>query len=570
VNARLQAWTERFGLAMGWPVVVRDLRAGQRNPRITWTTIAAVALLSAAVIIGVIGVAGSGTAEPEELGRLMVQIVYWAGVVVVCLVFPGMAAVPLVSEKERKSLDLVLMSQMSPSALALGAVGASTANGFVMLAALAPPLVLALIFGGVPWWVVIAMGTTIAAFGVLTATLGVQASATANTTVRAVLQSYLTAWLVPGVAMCAFGAAFAEILWSVERGYLPDEAWLGAFHVGFITLIVIGLLVLLATLVARNALLPPGGNRATPLRLFYMLFLFVGAGTAIGYAAYVLTAPGLGAGRGVGHEEWRGFGTTVIGIMWTTSLVAVMAMSTEDHGGRRVERRARRWSGPGVLLQSLYPGAARGAAFTILVSGVALCSAGFLLDALERVFCANHTLRWGYRPGGTMAMLALGGWSLLIALGLLGVLARRLLGTAPRARVVTMLATVGVQVVATIGVVWTLARTNELNLGLFNGSLVSIVTLVMGSWMPSGTNRTNLDLSFGGDLIVPFPVLFTLLHLFLAAVVGGILWWVKPPAFPYALEVGPPPEAGASTGDAVSASKPGEVVVDGEGAPPAE
>jgi hypothetical protein len=336
--------------------------------------------------------------------------------------------------------------------------------------------------------------------------------------------------------MCSFGALFAEILWSVERGYLPDEAAWAAFHVGFVTCICIGLLVLLATLVARNALLPPGGNRATPLRLYYVLFLFVGAGTAIGYASYVLMAPGLGGGRGIGHEEWRVFGTGVLGVMWTVSLVAVLAMATEDPGGRRVERRARGWTGAGVLVQTLFPGAARGAVFTLVVSGVALCGAGLILDALEVGFTGARTVRWGYREGGVHTLLALGGWAQLAAVACIGVLGRRLLGSAARARVVTMLMGVGVQVLAAIGVVWNLARYNELNLGLFNGSLVSVATLCMGAWMPSGVNETNLDWTIAGELVVPFPLVFALFHFIVAGVIGLVLWKVKPPSLPFDLD----------------------------------
>lgn len=549
---RLQTWIERLGLAMGWPVVVRDLRAGQRNPRITWTTIGAVALLSTAVVIGTLGVSSGGAAEPEELGRLMVQIVYWAGVVLVCLVFPGMAAVPLVAERERKSLDLVLMSQMSPSALALGAVGASTANGFVMLTALLPPLVLALIFGGVPWWVVIAMAATIGGFALLTATLGVQASATANSTVRAVLQSYLTAWLVPGIAMCGFGAAFAEVLWEVQTGRLWPQAGMAAFHIGVITSLCIGLLVLLATLVARNALLPPGGNRATPLRLYYLLFVGGGATITIGYAMFVLgTAPFGGGGGVINHEEWRVFGSLVIGVMWVVSLVAVLSMATEDPAGRRVERAARRWGGAGVLIQTLYPGAARGAVFTLVVSGIALCVAGGVLDGLESAYCPPTGAPSNYRIGGVQTMLGLGGWSVLAALGLVGVLGRRLFGSAARARVVAMLVVLGVQVLGAIGVLWHMARYDDLGIGLFNGSLVSIITLCMGSWVPNGVNKANLDIVIDAGTIIPFPLTFAAFHFAIAATLGLVLWFIKPPRVPFELDApvnapsGPLPEPSA-------------------------
>jgi hypothetical protein len=565
VNARLKSWTERLALAAGWPVVVRDLRAGQRNPRITWTTIGAVALLSAAVIIGVLGVTAAGAAEPEELGRVMVQIVYWSGVVLVCLVFPGMAAVPLVSERERKSLDLVLMSQLSPSSLALGAVGASTANGFVMLAALVPPLVLALIFGGVPWWMIIAMGATIGGFGLLTATLGVQASATAPSTVRAVLQSYLTAWILPGVAMCIFGAVYAELLWEVETGRLWPQAWQLALHIGGLTGVCIGLLVLLAILVARNALLPPGGNRSTSLRLYYLLLLFTGAFVAIGYAGYVLSSSPFGAVGSVRPTDWRAFGSTVLGVMWTVSLVAVLAMATEDPGGRRVERRARRWSGGWVLVQTFYPGAARGAIFTLVVSGLALCTAGAVLDAMEIAFCTAD-VRWGHRIGGVQTLLALGGWSVLVALGLIGVLGRRLLGTAARARVVAMLLGVGTQLFAAIGVIWHMGQYREVNLSLFNGSLFSIITLSTGAWMPSGTNEFNLDLILG-QLVVPFPLVFAAMHFGLAAALGVVLWFVKPPPLPFDLEEPSSPGEGqvGVSGESVGGEEEGEGQEQAEG-----
>ncbi len=174
------------------------MRAGGRNPRITAATWGSVGLLAAALAIGLAIALGQGSAEPEAIGRILVLLLYWGGAVVVCALFPGLSSVSLVAERERKALDLVEVTALRPGDIVLGTAAASLAQGTLVLVALAPLLVLALVFGGVPPWVVLLLVALLASGAVLAVALGVLASATSRTAVRAVLGAYLSTILLVG------------------------------------------------------------------------------------------------------------------------------------------------------------------------------------------------------------------------------------------------------------------------------------------------------------------------------------------------------------------------------------
>lgn len=510
----------------GWPIVIRDLRAAQRNPRVLGATIGAVVVLSVAIAIGVLAVASGGGADPEFLGQVLVQIVYWAAVLVVVGVFPGLASVPLVAERERRSLDLVHMSQLSPLAIAVGTMGASLVNGGVMLVALLPPLTLALVFGGVPWWIVAEMVWLVALAGALAAALGVHASAVSRTTVRAVLQGYLAALLLPGGFCAVGGGMFALFLDMQARGmWEPAVQTASVLMLGAAT-VTGGAFGLLALLLARNALLPPGGNRATVLRWFMLGLTGFWAFAGVWLLVDLPRRFGVGAGA-FDHEVWRGWGTAVLLLLWLAALAMVMAFATEDPAGRRVEHAAARfrgWRAPG---RCWYPGAERGACFALSLAAVALLGPAAIADAFEAAGgLGGPMVSADFRSGGVLTLMALGLWCQLVAVAGVGVCARRLLGTAARARQVLAAAFVALQVLAHVGVGWSYGAVGAVELSMWDGSLVAVWTLCHGAWAPAGECDSLLDPTLAGT-VVPFPLLFAAVHLAAGVVLLGLAGWPR-------------------------------------------
>jgi len=539
VSVERSRW-ERIRTRLGWPIVVRDLRSAQRNPRIAATTLGAVALLSMAICIGVLAVVEGGAADPEQIGQILAQMVYWAGAVVVCGAFPGMASVPLVAERERRSLDLVMVSQLSPTAIAVGTVAAGLTNGFLMLAALMPPLVLALVFGGVPAWMVAEMVWVVAVTGFLAACIGVHASATSKTTVRAVLQGYIGTLALPGALCFIAGVMFFAALEGMQRGYFgPSEVQGTVLGIGIGTVLCVAL-ALLSVLLARNALLPPGGNRATLLRIYVVcvLGLLMLMGAWLMWELHSRFGP-----TGFDHENWRGFGTAVVWSVWFAALVATLAASTEDPPGRRVERKARDCAGVWAWMRAFYPGAHRGAWFMVICAGLWLVLPALGLDLYEAGATWKRGVRSYYRPAGVLTLQAIGLWAQLVALAGAGLWLRRKLGSALRARMALSGGFFLLQVLAGIGVGWTVARTGKVQLGLINGSLFSNYTLGHGAWAAAGKLDSQLDPEIGG-VFLPFPILFAAVHLLLGLLLLGWAWWSRDPLTP-AQPLPAPPDAPA-------------------------
>jgi hypothetical protein len=138
----------------------------------------------------------------SSLGRSMFEMVSLLLLSAMLLVVPGVASLSIVGERERLTLPLLQVSQLKPSQIVLGKLGSSLAYQLLLLVAVAPIMLVPMLFGGVDVMDVFAAVAVIGITSVLVGSLSVWVSARAKSTRGAVAGSYLLAFaLVAGTGL---------------------------------------------------------------------------------------------------------------------------------------------------------------------------------------------------------------------------------------------------------------------------------------------------------------------------------------------------------------------------------
>jgi ABC-type transport system involved in multi-copper enzyme maturation permease subunit len=207
------------------PVWVRELR---QSARLTRTPIIlAIVTGMMTLLIASIGGVLSVTAEPAQVGTWIFQIFFSMAFAVVTWVGPAVAATTIASERSGRTWEALLLTGLSPAAIAQGKFLAALTYILLYIVMLAPVGGLAFLFGGVtPIEVLVAfvLLTLIAALSVafglaMSSKFGSPAVAILLTLFVAVTFSIMT-WLLGGVAL-----SFAvNRLWRTVAGGAP--VWL--------------------------------------------------------------------------------------------------------------------------------------------------------------------------------------------------------------------------------------------------------------------------------------------------------------------------------------------------------
>jgi len=127
----------------------------------------------------------------SSMGRYMLHTLLIGLLSAVVFVVPGQAAVAIVGERERQTLTLLQVSQLSAWRIVAGKLASSLAYILLLLVATTPLLVIPVLLGGVTIWNVLAGVGMIAAASVMIGAVSIWISARAGSVQGAVLGSYV-------------------------------------------------------------------------------------------------------------------------------------------------------------------------------------------------------------------------------------------------------------------------------------------------------------------------------------------------------------------------------------------
>lgn len=139
---------------------------------------------------------GGGALIAAQTGRTLFEVLIYFFVTAALLIVPGVAALAIVTEKERLTFELLQVSQLRPYQVVLGKLGSALAYLLLLIVAAAPLLVLPTLIGGVT------VGEVLRGLGMLIVvivTLGsisIWISSRAKTVRSAVATSYIVALFI--------------------------------------------------------------------------------------------------------------------------------------------------------------------------------------------------------------------------------------------------------------------------------------------------------------------------------------------------------------------------------------
>lgn len=168
-------------------------------------------LLTLAVVgfLGLVGAVG-GTVSPM-VGTQLFSALGTGAVLLLTFITPALTAGTVSGERERRTLDLLLVTRASPFGLAAGKLTGSLSYVLFLLVASLPVFALVYLFGGVPAIYLIMVLAVAAVTALANASLGLLLSALLRRTIVASVIAYLL------VLLLVFGLPFVSAVAMVAR-----------------------------------------------------------------------------------------------------------------------------------------------------------------------------------------------------------------------------------------------------------------------------------------------------------------------------------------------------------------
>lgn len=213
------------------PVLTRELRASLRNARAFALLALYVALLGAFVTANFPGdqsldLQHDGGARANSL----FQSIFWGQIVLILVIIPALATGALAQERERQTLQPLLLTPLSPLQIVWGKAGGVLSLVGLLLIATLPLTSLCFLLGGVEPGLIIGAYAVVFGLAAFTTGFGLYCSARWHGATRAMLMCYLllpvavilVAGLAPfGIIICGFFVIiglFYAILQGWKRG----------------------------------------------------------------------------------------------------------------------------------------------------------------------------------------------------------------------------------------------------------------------------------------------------------------------------------------------------------------
>jgi len=150
----------------------------------------------------------------RQMGRFLFDSGALLLVTAVVFLVPGIAALSIVSERERQTLHLLQITLLSARQLVLGKLVASLAYFGLLVVAVLPILSVPLLFGGVPFGDLVGAAFMTGAIGVLIGSISIWVSSWAKSSRAAVAVSYLLTFLIAFFTILLIGG---ELFLQTDR-----------------------------------------------------------------------------------------------------------------------------------------------------------------------------------------------------------------------------------------------------------------------------------------------------------------------------------------------------------------
>ncbi len=359
-------------VALQSPILVRELRALLRGRKffvshmLLMTVLAGVLLIAATT-----AAAGSGSNDPAQVGKTLFWAFFMGLSVVVTFLVPAFSCTAITTEREGKTLDLLLTTTIRPWEIVWGKLLSALVVILLFMASALPLVTVCFLFGGVSPWdlAILYLGVLFSTLVISSVSLSV--SAHCQESKSAVVISYVLTLII--VVLLVIAAATTSAAFMGRRGAGAIAAVMTGFDWKQQLLLMVvpqflGVSIFAANFAAAtNRLKPATANRSTNLRVIWVAFLFL---CLCFYMATVWVQWSLNS-IGAGDWQWLSVLTlcSLAPLLWLGSLYFP---SEETILPPRVADDCDKLSGPLLPLRLFMPGPLTGVAYSVFFLFMAL------------------------------------------------------------------------------------------------------------------------------------------------------------------------------------------------------
>ncbi len=198
------------------PVFEKEMKRNSRTGRISWIIFVCNLLLALVAFVCYFGessqlgyLAPTSYSVPIHCYILMTYLLF----LLVVLSIPAVAGGSISLEREKKTLDVLLTTNLNPWRIITGKLEASLGVVFILTVSALPVLSLVMVFGGVGLGGLLAMAGGLLLTGIFIGSIGIFCSVVfKRTTLATVLTYVITVFLVVGTCACMGLAYYASML----------------------------------------------------------------------------------------------------------------------------------------------------------------------------------------------------------------------------------------------------------------------------------------------------------------------------------------------------------------------
>lgn len=264
------------------PVWMREMRQSLRLRR-TPIILAALTSLIALIVCSIGGLASVRT-RPDRVGGELYQVFFSLAFAVVAWLAPAVAATTIANERNGRTWEALLLSGLTPGAVARGKFFSALTYISLYVVMLAPVGAVPLLFGGVTAIDVVAAFGLLLLISIVAVTFGLSLSSKFESTTSALVVTLLLAVPLSVLVFTVFGPLMGELANDAWSG-VPDDVpvWLpmsyarvdfGIEYLTFLVLVPAGLFLFPAWFfyeVTVANLLSPSDDRSSPLRRWFLV-----------------------------------------------------------------------------------------------------------------------------------------------------------------------------------------------------------------------------------------------------------------------------------------------------------
>ncbi|GEM_PF-3358037 len=423
LGARAAALVEkvrRAGVAVESPLLVRELRTLLRGRKFFVSHIIVLVVLSGVLLIAATTSAMTGSGDSSAVGTaLFWSFVVGLGTVVIFLV-PAFSCTALTTERESKTLELLLTTTIRPWEIVWGKLLSALVVILLFMVSALPLVTVCFLFGGISPWdlAMLYLGVTFCTMVVSSMSLAV--SAFCRESKSSVVIAYVLtivflglvffggAWMVDEFSgsrgLDAFRSWFSGLPWDEKAMLLivPQFLGAGAFALNFAA--------------AANRLKPATVNRTTGVRAIWLACL-VGA-----VVLYMLGLHVAIEHSRLGGGDWEAVMILTLSLaapfLWISALFFA---SDETRLSPRLMEDSERLGGLRLPLRIFMPGPASGLAFVAVCTALLLGGTGLYATSCAMAFSEGE-VGWRYLqaalPAGLFVLTAAGIAAFLSGCGL--------------------------------------------------------------------------------------------------------------------------------------------------------